>query len=178
MDAREKEFVRIYNEYFAKVHSVVNKILHDEDASDDCVQDVFIHVWQHLEQYTKAKTLGAYLVKSAQHKAYEVLHRREKMAQYENEAALRIAEDVDSKSISIGNEAATMGILDKALARVKCSPAGKEAFKLVRYHGLSHKEASERLHVAVRWSFNAVHIVSKQVLEVVRKDKTLNPYNL
>ena len=51
----EKAFERLYSLYSESIFGVINSVLHDVEASEEVLQDVFIKVWDNCESYSSKK---------------------------------------------------------------------------------------------------------------------------
>ena len=51
----EKAFERLYTLYSESIFGVINSVLHDTEASEEVLQDVFIKVWDNCESYSSKK---------------------------------------------------------------------------------------------------------------------------
>ena len=52
----EKAFERLYTLYSESIFGVINSVLHDTEASEEVLQDVFIKVWDNCESYSSKTT--------------------------------------------------------------------------------------------------------------------------
>lgn len=58
---QEDKFKDLYCQYYYKLKSYADFYLHDNQASSSVVQDVFIHIYQHMDKYQIGEQLVSYL---------------------------------------------------------------------------------------------------------------------
>ena len=101
-----KEFTMIYNRYFHPLCVFAQKIVEDEDAALDIVQDFFAKFWEDREKIEISISLRAYLYGSVKHFSLKYIEHLQVMREY-HDHFLKDHSDFDDRnpiSILIGKE--------------------------------------------------------------------------
>jgi RNA polymerase sigma-70 factor, ECF subfamily len=65
-------FRRVYEQHHAELVAVAWRVLHDQAAAEDVVQDVFVNVWLHPDSYDGARgSVRGYLTMIVRHRALD-----------------------------------------------------------------------------------------------------------
>jgi len=142
----------VYQTYFSRLHNFADEYLHDSDASDDVVQNVFTKLWNCRERLCDNTSLSAWLYTVTKNEALSILehrlivykHReseRERLARL-NYQALREARITDESYSDI------VSILQKTLE--KLSPQCRLVFECSRYKLMSNREIAQYLSISVK----------------------------
>ena len=132
---------QVFDDYWEKLYSVAYRILVDEEASKDVVQEVFIRVWENRNKAV-IQNLDAYLTRAAKFGSLKYL-RDKKPERFES-----ITENVDipdNHDIDFHEFEHEVKIALEKLPE-RC----KEVFLLSREEGLSNKEIAEKLNLSQR----------------------------
>ena len=67
-----KQFRRAYEDHASSMHAAANRVLRDPAASEDVVQDVFMHLWRKPELFDSSRgSLSSYLTMMARSRALD-----------------------------------------------------------------------------------------------------------
>ena len=86
-------FQGFYTSYFDELYSYGFKIHPNQDFAKDCVQDVFVELYERRSFLTKPKNLRNYLYQSVRNKAYRKLERERKYYEFKIDNSRYITED-------------------------------------------------------------------------------------
>ncbi len=142
-------FERLYRAHVARVHSLVRRMLGDEDA-EEVTQDVFVRVWQKLGTFRGESAFGTWLHRLA---VNVVLARRADLGTrrrrfHDDDAPLELV------SARPGSPEAVMDF-EQALARL---PEGaRQVFVLHDVEGYRHEEIAQMLGLATGTSKSQLH---------------------
>jgi len=75
-------FKDFYTSYFEELYTYAYKIHSNVDFAKDCVQDVFVELYERRSFLSKPKNLRNYLYKSVRNKAYRKLERERKYHEF------------------------------------------------------------------------------------------------
>lgn len=59
------QFKKIYSEYKHKVYFFVRKYVQRDEDVEDIVQDIFVHLWKHIEKANDASSIEAIIFKAS-----------------------------------------------------------------------------------------------------------------
>ena len=142
-------FERLYRTHVARIHSLVRRMLNDEDA-DEVTQDVFVRAWQKLATYRGEAAFGTWLHRLA---VNVILGRRETLGirrqrHLDGDAALEtVASRRTTPEISMDFEAALARLPDGA----------RQVFVLHDVEGYRHEEIAGMLGLATGTSKSQLH---------------------
>jgi RNA polymerase sigma-70 factor (ECF subfamily) len=142
-------FERLYRAHVGRVHSLVRRMLNDEDA-DEVTQDVFVRAWQKLGTYRGEAAFGTWLHRLA---VNLILGRRQLLGQRRDRF---LPDDTALAAVSARREAPELSLdFESALARL---PAGaRQVFVLHDVEGYRHEEIADLLGLAVGTSKSQLH---------------------
>jgi len=142
-------FERLYHAHVGRVHSLVRRMLNDEDA-DEVTQDVFVRAWQKLATYRGEAAFGTWLHRLA---VNVILGRRQMLGQRRDRF---LPDDTALATVSAGRGAPEQSLdFETALARL---PDGaRQVFVLHDVEGYRHEEIANLLGLAVGTSKSQLH---------------------
>jgi RNA polymerase sigma-70 factor (ECF subfamily) len=140
------EFTILFNKYKKRIYNYALKMLNDKMRADDIVQDVFIKLFENLNNIHNKQSIQFWLFKTA---------RNEMMAFLRNTKNKKfITEAVDIDEVEIGSEVSLEDeIENKELNKLilseleNMSEDFREVFVLKEYSGLSYKEIASLLEI-------------------------------
>jgi len=129
--------------YWAPLVCYLGSLLKSDDAAEDVAQDTFVRMWERRDAWSVNGSVRALLYRVARNLALDELRRGD----------ARTRADLGSSPPSPGvapDEHMENDELRSVIARaVESLPARRrEAFMLVRHHGLSYREAADVLELA------------------------------
>ncbi|MEQ6120839.1 RNA polymerase sigma-70 factor [Reichenbachiella sp. MALMAid0571] len=159
-------FNTIYDRYWDHLFQVVYKLLKDEAATKDVVQDVFLDFWNKSTELV-VSNLGGYLYSTARFQALKQLRRTKFSDVHEPQfqemfSVNNTKEQLELKDLEESIENSLNQLPEKY----------KEIFKLSRFDNLSNKEIAEKLNLSPRTVDWYLHTVLKHL------KSTLTPLSL
>ncbi|MGO4911899.1 RNA polymerase sigma factor [Leeuwenhoekiella sp. W20_SRS_FM14] len=140
----EKAFERLYSLYSQSIFGVINSVLHDTEASEEVLQDVFIKVWDNCDSYSSKKgRFFTWLLNIARNAAIDKTRSKSFKNQKKNLTQEYFVDIIESKN-SFSNKMDAIGISKyiKTLGE-EC----KKVINLLFFKGYTQKEASEELNM-------------------------------
>lgn len=148
----------IYDKYWNQLFNSAYTILHDQQACEDIIQDIFINLWNKRERIEIRVSLKSYLFASTRYEVYrqvrygsvredifDHIHERlETPSEYGNIEYRELLSQINS-------------IVDNLSA--KC----KVVYKLSREEQLSHKEIASQLDISTKTVENHLNKALKQL---------------
>lgn len=157
----------IYKKYFFVLYQYGRKITVDENLVKDCVQDLFIKIWNNRERLSETTSVKYYLFTCLRNKLLDHLRSN----QHKHEASLT---SIDDKMIAdiivpdLGEDYRKEKVL-KAINNL--SEYQQQLLKLKFTEERTNKEISEALGITMQSVYNAVfktlRIIRKQVLFLI-----------
>ena len=161
MEEKQKhnDLEKAFREYYLFLTNMAYKVLGDSSQAEDCVQDVFIKIWNKRDRLKIDKELKSYLTRSVINACYDHLSskkmRLSKSFTQNNQNSLDTENQVRLTELQIK--------LELALERLpkQC----RLIFSLSRFQGMSGKEIAEYLQVSKKTVDNQIGIALKKLRE-------------
>jgi RNA polymerase sigma-70 factor (ECF subfamily) len=130
----------LYDRYGARVYSVAKRILQDEGAAEEVLQDIFHQLWRNAESFDSERgALGSWLLVMARNRSIDRLRRRPPTPPEEVAATLH-ASGPDVESAAVSNQMA-----ERVREALRALPeAQREAMELAYFEGLTQSEIAKR----------------------------------
>lgn len=134
----------LFNRYWEKLFKSADKLLFDEDAAKDVVQNVFVKLWENRNS-VMVSNLYAYLLQATKYQVVSYLRKGKFTAQHEDE--LESLGSVNNTEQTINFNELNHVIIE-SLEQIpgRC----REIFYLSRFEYLSNKEIADRLDISIR----------------------------
>lgn len=141
---KETAFNEIFFRYWEKLFVSADKLLNDEDAAKDVVQNVFIKLWKNRSEI-EITNLFAYLFQATKYQVISQL-RRGKFSEWHEAKLEMLTAENDAAEIINSNELrqTILSTLEKVPARCR------EIFCLSRFNCLSNKEIANEMDISIR----------------------------
>jgi RNA polymerase sigma-70 factor, ECF subfamily len=140
----------LYERYGRVTYSLALRILREPAAAEEVVQEVFLKLWRHPENFAPSRgQFISWLMSVAHHRAIDELRQGRRIAQGIVDASAGLM--VESEDDSDPQELAWLGERRAAirLALRSLPDAQRQAIELAYYGGLSQREIAEQLHEAL-----------------------------
>jgi len=140
-------YQHVFYTYYKYLVNFAFKMLHEKEASEEIVQDVFFNLWDKHETIEIHTSLKAYLFRSVQNRCInQVKHIeiREKYKEYNQEQNQFSSEGVEEKV------AATELSMHIKNAVSQLPPERKRIFEMSRNDGLKNREIAEKLNLSIK----------------------------
>lgn len=142
--SQKEAFDIIFNRYWELLFTSANKVLHDENASKDAVQEVLIDLWSRREN-SNIQNLKAYLIQAVKNKvASQLRNGRFTERHLKKIEHLAVENSTEEKLTYNELEQTIMASIDKLPSRCR------EIFYLSRIQGMKNQEIAERLNLSKR----------------------------
>lgn len=141
----EDAFTEIYSRYSLILYRQANKMLRDQEASEDLVQDLFITLWDKAGQLRAEVNLAGYLYVAVRNKVFKLIEKGKVRNDYLS-AIAKYATEVSTETIDHLDEKELQLILQREIDRLP--PRTKEVFELSRNQNLSYAEIAFQLGIS------------------------------
>jgi RNA polymerase sigma-70 factor (ECF subfamily) len=140
----ETRFIELlFKHYYASLCRTVNRIVHDTDAAEDLVQDVFMKVWNNRQTLEINHSIKSYLYRSAINSALNYLEKNKKQVSMEE---VSFTEPSNNHTEDLLNAAEVQQRVNEATEALP--PACKTIFILSRHENMSYKEIADTLQIS------------------------------
>jgi RNA polymerase sigma-70 factor (ECF subfamily) len=139
------EFDKLFRLHYKFLCNVANKILHDRDASEDVVQDVFAKLWLKKTEIPLLQSGKNYLFRVTVNATLDHLEKNKRIIRLEDQSpqvgsANETEEKLDLKELEAK--------ISKSLEEL--SPKCRAVFMLSRYEGMKYREIADQLDISVK----------------------------
>lgn len=139
-EGKLKAFNALVEKYQQKVYWMVRKMLIDHDDTDDVTQEVFIKIWNGLENFRGDAQLYTWIYRIASNEAINFLNRKKRKAQVPLEDVQRVLEDQLETDPLVGGDEIQLK-LQKALLRLP--EKQRLVFNFKYFEDLTYEEIAE-----------------------------------
>jgi RNA polymerase sigma-70 factor (ECF subfamily) len=136
----ESALAVLYDRYACMISSVLQRILRDNQAAEEILQDIFFQLWNKASRFDASRgSLPAWLVVIARNRAISRLRRRNPVA---GDALL---EGMAVSPFNLESSAAQQQLVERAKASLENLPREQRAaVELAFFEGLTHSEIAAR----------------------------------
>ncbi|MEK6570606.1 MAG: RNA polymerase sigma factor [Bacteroidota bacterium] len=158
-------FVALYNRYKRSIYVFCSKMLLDSESAKDCVQDVFLKVYEHRDQLIRPERFTSWLFTIA----------RNQCLTFYRSSKHEATEEVDFDSLRSSEEEApdkmverheTASLLNKFLSELKMEY--REVLLLREFQNLSYKEIAEILGDSVSSVKSRIFKARQRLFELLK----------
>ena len=159
-------FNYLYRQYGAVLYGIINKVVYDEQSAEDVLQDVFVKIWNNIEQYSPQKgRLYTWMINIARNSAIDKLRSKGEIMK----GKIQTGEDVVN---NVGNgmktEQATDTIgLQNMVAGLK--PEYETIVTLAYFKGYTLDEISKTLGIPLGTVKTRMRHAIQQLREIFNK---------
>lgn len=166
----ENAFVTIYQRYADILYRYGTNLSRDEDLVKDCIQNLFLDLWNKRSRLAETDSIRFYLLKSMKRSIHkELLSQNKKrsvddiIGSYRFNIVLSHESELISTQAKLEQEKELKGILEKLTKRQK------EAIYLYFYNELSYEEVASIMSLKVASVYDLVYDALKILKKLVRR---------
>lgn len=146
MQAGSKEaFTLLYRHYSPQLYQNIFRMTHDEQITEEIVQELFTIIWQKRENKGISENFAGYVYRTGQHLVHDFFRKMQKDHQLVGRFKRFISEDYEHFE-KVLEEKQSSEILKKAIDQL--SPQQKKVYELVKVEGYTYKKAAEILGIS------------------------------
>jgi RNA polymerase sigma-70 factor, ECF subfamily len=151
----ESALGRLFELHYPRLVNDVYRLLRDEDASKDLVQDIFVELWKKRHDLDIHTSLRAYLKRAAVNRALNYIKAQRRTLLMDDNERWSANPDTSPQEIDLLNRNET---LEQSLyAAIETLPEKcRLVFSLSRFEQLSHKEIADQLNISVKTIENQI----------------------
>ncbi len=156
-------FNYLYRQYGAVLYGVINKVVYDEQTAEDVLQDVFVKIWNNIDQYSPQKgRLYTWMINIARNASIDKLRSKGEIMK----GKIQTGEDiVNNLQQGMKTEQATDTIgLRKMVAGLK--PEYETIICLAYFKGYTLDEISKTLEIPLGTVKTRMRHAIKQLREI------------
>ncbi len=163
----EKSFEILFKKYYGYLCLYATKIINDDSAAEEIVQDLFVKIWEKRGQLNIETSIKNYLFRSVKNLCINYIQH--------NKTKLRYTQKVISEienNYSDDDSFYEIELSQKIKESINSLPEKrKEIFRLSRQEGLKYHEIAEKLNVSIKTVETQMSLAIKTL-----RDKLKNYY--
>jgi RNA polymerase sigma-70 factor (ECF subfamily) len=143
----------VLERYWASVVRYAQRMLASRDAAEDVAQEVFVRLWERRDAWEPDASLRALLFRLAHNLSVDELRRRGARQRAEQRVVPPTRPPTPQGSLESDEIGAAVTTAVNALPERR-----RDVFVLIRYHGLSYKDAADVLGLSPQTVANHLHL--------------------
>lgn len=142
----ESAFRMLFELNHPNIYTTALRILADQQAAEDIVQDTFMRVWINRATLDQIDDFQAWLYTLAKNIAFNVIKKRENYKQYMQQKGQQLLSELSTEADYALQDKDFQYLLEKAVQRLP--PKQQQTYKLLKESNLKRKEVAEILNVS------------------------------
>ena len=136
----ESALALLYDQHATPVYSLIRRIVQDEAAAEELLQDVFLHVWKIAPRFDEARgQLRGWLLVMGRNRALSYLRKRQDAQ----------ADDLDLEALAISGMQESIAAQNELTAKIRSvldelPPELSHLFELAYFEGMTHSEIAKQ----------------------------------
>jgi len=141
----DRALAAVVDEFGSLVRGVARRVLRDDAAADDVMQDVFVWLWERPDRFDPDRgSLRSFLAVVARRRAIDWIRRHDA----DRRRADRVAQDAPLVDDDLAEDVTARDDAARVRAAVATLPSDqREAVTLAFFGGLSYREVAVALHI-------------------------------
>ncbi len=161
MEAKEKEFSRLVDQYSERLYWLVRHIVLTHEDANDVVQNAFIKAWVNLDKFEGKSQISTWLSRIAINEALDFVRRRQKEEGISADEDLQVANRLMADEYFDGDKTALQ--LQEAVAHLP--EVQRTVFRLRYFDEMKYSEMSEILGTSEGALKASYHYAVKKIKE-------------
>lgn len=153
-------FDLLFDNYYDKLCNYVTSIIHDNNAAEDLIQDLFANIWVSRKNLTIRISLKLYLFRSAYNASLDYLKHLKIENQYQTQTSIQMTPSFNDSMEFIELLESMEGSIEQLPEQCKI------IFKLSRFEQLKYREIAQKLSI----SENTVDTQIRRALKKLREE--------
>lgn len=157
----EKAFQQLFNLYWDKIYANALHLIKSPEAARDLTQEVFIKIWLKREKLSDVQQFESWLYRVAKNVFIDHLRKQLVLDSLQDIQSIEDSEEQTPQRKLELNE-----LIKQVNGAIASLPAQMQtAFRLSRFHGLTHEQIAHHMHISKATSQNYI----ARSLIVIRK---------
>ena len=163
----ERAFEEIFHRYYQNLCGYASKILQDEMAAEEIVQDLFVKIWEKRENLDVKTSPKNYLVRSVKNHCLNYIKHTKIKRQHVKHIMSQESEEIQEENYI------EIDLIQKIEESIKSLPQKRqEIFRLSREEGLKYREIAEKLNVSIKTVETQMGLAIKTLREKLKNYNT------
>jgi RNA polymerase sigma factor (sigma-70 family) len=163
----DKALALLMQNYYSNIYNYASKFSKDTSLISDCIQEVFISLWQRRESATTILSIKYYLLRAVKNKVLKALHSNQRKVHYEN---LQTGYDF-LQEFSIEKQIIEKQISEEKAEKLKhvlclLSKKQQEIIYLKYYQHLDYGQIADLMSISRQSVYNLLHETIQKLRKV------------
>ena len=160
----------LYDRYARPVYSLAFRVLREQRAAEDVVQDVFLGFWQRPYSYVDERgAFGPWILRVTRNRAIDVIRKRSReLSPGPDEQATLFEERIVDQEPEPGEQVWAHTVANEVRAALQqLTDTQKQVIELAYFHGLTQSEMSDRLDIPLGTIKTRVRTALRRLNEIM-----------
>ncbi|MGA7671943.1 MAG: sigma-70 family RNA polymerase sigma factor [Nitrolancea sp.] len=160
----------LYDRYARPVYSLAFRVLREQRAAEDVVQDVFLGFWQRPYSYVDERgAFGPWILRVTRNRAIDVIRKRSReLSPGPDEQATLFEERIVDQEPEPGEQVWAHTVAHEVRAALQqLTDTQKQVIELAYFHGLTQSEMSDRLDIPLGTIKTRVRTALRRLNEIM-----------
>lgn len=163
-----KAFESLFHFYYGYLCLYAQKIIKNEAASEEIVQDLFVKLWEKREQLTIETSVKNYLFRSVKNLCLNFIQHNKTKESYS-----RFILSEAEKNPAFEENFPEIDLAGKIEESIQLLPEKRrEIFRLSREEGLKYREIAKKLNISIKTVETQMSLAIKSLRDTLSKYKT------
>lgn len=159
-DQDQKGVAILYEQYAPVLFGVIQRILQNQEASEEVLQDTFLKIWSHIGSFNADKgNLLSWIIRIARNAAID--RKRLKKINSQSESL----DNFVNSAMDVGMNTDTIGVKDLTF---QLDPNQRQIIDLIYFEGYTHAETAEQLELPLGTVKTRLRNAIQQMKEMFR----------
>ena len=165
MTEKRKLFESIVPQYSEKLYWAIRRIVLCHDDADDVLQNVFIKVWNGIDDFQNRSKLSTWLYRIAVNESLDFLRRKRNVASLDSSDNISVADRLEADQYFDGDR--VQALLQEAIASLP--DVQRVVFNLRYYDEMKYSEISQLLDTSEGALKASYHIAVKKITAFMKE---------
>ena len=158
-----RSFEELFEKYYDRFFSLACALLHDENAAEDVLQNVFLKLWIGRERLDENRSISNYILVCVRNEIFDYLRLKYNQTTVRGEAPESEDKSADIEAGISWSE--TSERVDRILKDMP--PQRRRVFMMSRYKKMPTKEIAEELGLSVRTVERHIYLALKDLRQII-----------
>jgi RNA polymerase sigma-70 factor (ECF subfamily) len=156
-------FEWLFRQYYEKLCQWAYQYLHDIDAAEEVVQDLYYNLWRNRASMEFRVSVKSYLYKAVSNNCKMQIRNKGRRSAIEANLASS-SQDTGTEPLAVLEVKEIREVVNKTLDELPEKPA--QIFRMSRYEGMKYREIAEKLSISIK----TVEANMGKALKIFRKN--------
>ena len=158
-----KSFEKLFERYYDRYFSFACALLHDADAAEDVLQNVFLKLWIGRDRLDENRSVENYLLVSVRNEIFDYLRLKYNQTVVRGETPEKEDISADIEEEMFWSE--TSDRMDKIIKNMP--PQRQRIFMMSRYENMASKDIADALGLSVRTVERHIYLALQDLKQII-----------